>query len=219
MEQEENISIPNYKQFTDQLVKIYDGTETPPEEVVLSIALSLILYETDIIEPFNNIPYVHDTYFDVVKQKMKYIQSTDQTGWFPDSSTSEYPIKFDFETLDRAPWVNMVHAWGIVFNELNTVRAMQKGETPKSPEVIAAIANTLYKFTTNSDGDQFNRKDEDFLAGKKFVETVRKESGTQGVNPLRHVCLEEMKFILSSFYAKHRKKDLFEDYLRGLSEK
>ncbi|GEM_PF-3592872 len=190
----------------------HEITRTFPEytefkETEIARLLTDIVYETQ-LEKYNSVE-VTNTNNSSVEKKAEVLSRIPQIKdkLLPDSLESEYPIQFDKDTLEKAPWVNMIHAWNKVLNELNTVSAMQKGETPVSPLVLASIVHSFYNFTTYANGDPFIRRSEDFIAGQKYVETVKRESGTKGVNPKRHVCLEEMRYILSTIkdsFAKER---------------
>jgi hypothetical protein len=195
MEREDNdISLYFEVPMASELSALYDS-KADLDELELTNLVALILYETEFDYPFN-IPHVDVFTDDVVEEKYLSIENHRIHNSIPKGLTRDYPIQFDSETLKKAPWVNMVHAWGLVLNEMNTISEMQREwDTQKLPLVIAAVGNTLYKFTTNADKDRFNRRDVDFVFGNKYVETIRRESGAC-VNPSRHVCSQEMKYIL-----------------------
>lgn len=178
-----------------EVVEVF-GEDANEKKVELGMLLVDLLYETR-FEKFSvtDITSVKNT---TVKGKAELLFAVPEIGEkiIPDSLMAEYPVKFDDETIKKAPWVNMIHAWSKVLNELNTISAMQKGETPISPIVLASIAHVLHGFTTDADGDPYIRNNEQFLSGGKYVETIKRESGTLGANPSRHVCFEEMKYIL-----------------------
>lgn len=50
----------------------------------------------------------------------------------------------------------------------------------------------------DSDGYSFLRTDEAFNKGVDFEETKQRMSGTKGPNATRHVCFEEMRYILET---------------------
>jgi len=182
-----------------KIIDLYgnDLDEKEKEEVDLAMRVKDLVYETR-LEKFE-VTSATSVRNSTVEPKAKLLFANPEIAEraIPESLTRDYPVQFDDETLAKAPWVNMVHAWNKVLNELNTVSAMQEGKTPVSPLVIASIANVLYNFTTNSDKERFLRTDEQFLNGEKYVETIKRESGTKGANARRHVCLEEMKYILN----------------------
>ena len=182
-------------ELKEEVVEVF-GEDANEKEVELGMLLVDLLYETRFEKfPVTDITSVKNT---TVKGKAELLFAVPEIEEkiIPDSLRAEYPVKFDDETIKKAPWVNMIHAWNKVLNELNTVSAMQKEETPISPIVFASIAHVLYKFTTDADGDPYIRNNEQFLSGGKYAETIKRESGTLGANPSRHVCFEEMKYIL-----------------------
>lgn len=206
--EKENTNIENPKfQMIEELATLY--REVPyvdHSEIDIAGHVVDLVYETEIkpvlVENVNNVTN------SVVEEKALFLSKNLELerNIIPLTQTKDYPIQFDNETLLKAPWVNMIHAWTRVLNELNTVSAMQRGEAPITPELIASIAHSLYSYTTNAEEDKFNRTDSDFLAGKKYVETIRRESGTKYVNPSRLVCVYEMKYILNVIKRSFAKK-------------
>lgn len=205
----ENSNIENQRHsLIDELADLY--LEVPPSDPLegnIAGEVADLIYDTEITSVL--VDKVSTTTNSVVAEKAEilfhHIPQLEGKQIIPEYQTRDYPIPsvFDFETLSKAPWVNMVHAWTKVLNELNTVAAMQRGETPISAKVIASIAHTLYSFTTNANGDRFNRTDEDFLAGNKYVETIRRESGAKFVNASRFICYEELMYILNLVKKSH----------------
>lgn len=196
--EKENTNNENPKvQMIEELATLYrEVPHVNHSEIDIAGHVVDLVYETEIkpvlVEKVNNVTN------SVVQEKALFLSNLElERNVIPLSQTKDYPIQFDSDTLSKAPWVNMIHAWTMVLNELNTISAMQRGDAPITPEVIASIAHSLFCFTTNADGDNFNRTDGDFLSGKKYVETIRRESGTKYVNPSRHICVSEMKYILN----------------------
>lgn len=198
MEIEESPYLNNNSIEIGEIVEIF-GKEADPLEIEIANLVVDIFNETE-LSPYSCTD-VTNTKNDVTEKKCILLRGIEQIkgGFIPESLMHDYPLQFDKETLEKAPWVNMIHAWNKVMNELNTIYSMQKGDTQVSSLVIASIAHSLYNFTTNSSQeDRFLRRDIDFLQGEKYVETIKRESGTKGVNAKRHVCGEEMKYILNT---------------------
>lgn len=179
------------------------GEASDQKEIELAMMITDIVYDTR-VEKYNVVKATSVTN-ETVKDKAERLFSIPrlEDKIIPEFLKSEYPVQFDEETKKKAPWVNMIHAWNKVLNELNTVYAMQKEQTIIDPYVIASIAHVLYNFTTNADGDRFIRSDRQFLNREKYVETIKRESGTQGANSQRHVCFEEMKYILNVIHKEY----------------
>lgn len=179
------------------------GEASDQKEIELAMMITDIVYDTR-VEKYNVVKATSVTN-ETVKDKAERLFSIPrlEDKIIPEFQKSEYHVQFDDETIKKAPWVNMIHAWNKVLNELNTVYAMQKEQTIIDPYVIASIAHVLYNFTTNADGDRFIRSDRQFLNREKYVETIKRESGTQGANSQRHVCFEEMKYILNVIHKEY----------------
>lgn len=179
------------------------GEASDQKEIELAMMITDIVYDTR-VEKYNVVKVTSVTN-ETVKDKAERLFSIPrlEDKIIPEFQKSEYHVQFDDETIKKAPWVNMIHAWNKVLNELNTVYAMQKEQTIIDPYVIASIAHVLYNFTTNADGDRFIRSDRQFLNREKYVETIKRESGTQGANSQRHVCFEEMKYILNVIHKEY----------------
>lgn len=177
------------------------GKEFDFRELSLAMLITEVAYDTEL--PKFGVTDITSVKNETVSRKAGLIMSISEVvagGVIPASLVNQYPLAFDEETLKKAPWVNLIHAWMKVLNEFNSLSAMQRADTPVSANVIASIAHVLYGFTTNSDGDPFIRSDKSFLSGEKYAETVKRESGTEGANPQRHVNFEEMKYIVRTVH-------------------
>lgn len=165
-------------------------------ESSLAMLLTEVLYETEL--PRFGVKDITSVKNETVQGKADLVMQIPEISEsaIPESLLKQYALDFNEETIKKAPWVNIIHAWMKVLNELNTFSAMQRGEAKISANTIASVAHVLYGFTTNSDGDPFIRSESQFLSGEKYAETVKRESGTEGANPTRHVNFEEMKYII-----------------------
>lgn len=185
----------NQDEVRQKVTECFDENASE-KEIELALLVTDLVYETRFEKfPTREILSVKNT---TVEEKANLLFSNPELGdrIIPPFLMSEYPVQYDDETILEAPWVNMIHAWTKVLNELNTVSAMQKGEIEIDPKVLADCGYTLYRFTTDSDGNPFVRTNEDFLNEREYVETKKRKAGTKGVNSKRHVCFEEMKYIL-----------------------
>lgn len=187
--------ILNQEKARQQVVECFDDNASE-KEVELALLVTDLVYETRFEKfPITEITSVKNTTVGK-KADLLFSNSELRDRIIPAFLMSDYPVQYDDETIPKAPWVNMIHAWTKVLNELNTVSAMQKGEIEIDPKVLADCGYKLYKFTTDSDGNPFVRTNEDFLNEREYVETKKRKAGTKGVNSKRHVCFEEMKYIL-----------------------
>lgn len=169
-----------------------------------------ILCETQLPEKFP-VAEIGSVKNDTTETKYEILYNTDgllEAGMIPDFMTFKYPVSFEEDVLEKAPWVNMVHAWMKVLNYSNTLAAIQRGRIEDLPKVIAPIVEGLYKFTTESDGDFFSRTSKQFKNQEKFPETTMRESGTKGVNISRHVSMAEMKYVLMTMRKAFSKTSL-----------
>jgi len=181
------------------------------EEMSLVVDLTEIVYDTELPPHFCIVDTtsVEDNKVAEKYEAIRNVPELQDVQLVPEWMTMEYPIPetFDEDTLKKAPWINDIHAWMKVLNYANTLSAIQRGEVEKDEIVgaIAAIAEGLYLFTTESDRKAFLRTSDQFRKQQKFPETVLRESGTEGVNSQRHVSLAEMRYILQTMknvYAK-----------------
>lgn len=125
---------------------------------------------------------------------------------------SRYMMFFDPEDIDNPydletePWVNMIHTWERVRNYMNTVSALQKGDgiDINKSDIICATAIQLRSYIVEN---PYLRSDKSFLEEVGLVETYMRRAGTKGVNPSRHVCMEEMKYILDTIKEVYRKEE------------
>lgn len=159
-----------------------------------------ILCETELQEKFEIVD-IGSVGNESTKAKYEILYNTPgllEAGIIPNFMTLKYPVTFEKDVLEKAPWVNMVHTWMKVLNYSNTLAAIQRGDIEESdiPKVIAVMVEGLYKFTTESDGDFFSRTSKQFKNQEKFPETLMRESGTKGINISRHVSMSEMKYVL-----------------------
>lgn len=180
------------------------------KEMALGSQLVSILCETELPDYFE-VTDITSVVNDSVKSKFEKIQEVpqlQQVSIIPEYMTKDYPIAFDKETLEKAPWVNMVHAWMKVLNYSNTISQMQLGAVREDmvPPVLAAIVQELYAFTTESDEKYFSRTSKQFKKQEKYPETILRELGSKGVNSQRHVAFEEMRYILQMVREAFAKK-------------
>ena len=202
--------IPNIT--PEQLPKVEDvfveynkrNVELTTEEEDFVISLIAILETTEL--PQFDMVHITSTKNDYVKDKAKAVFSQiPQEEAIPENMRLQYPISYEEETILKAPWVNLVHGWAKVLNYMNGIRSMQMRQQLPDPEDIANISHSLYLLTTNSDPNPFVRTDEGFLKGE-FSETRLRKAGVKGVNPSRHVCYEEMKYMLNVVKSRFVKK-------------
>ncbi len=187
-------------------VQAYMREILSPEEMLKRDGLEAmvvdVLCDTELPENFQ-ITEIGSVKNETTRTKYEILYNTPgllEFEFVPNYMTTKYPLNFENEVIEKAPWVNMIHAWMKCLNYTNTLAAIQRGDVEKSdiPKVVATIADGLYKFTTESDGDYFSRTSKQFKNQEIFTETIMRESGTKGVNMARHVSLAEMKYILST---------------------
>lgn len=172
------------REITSHLFSILENTELPKFKVV------------DVTSTSNNkVKPKADAIFEIVPEEKA----------IPEVYRGSGMLDFSEDNLLEAPWVNLVHGWTKVLNYMNTISAIQKGEVEYDPQVMAAITRELYLFTTASDPNPFLRTDERYFSGE-FAETKMRRAGTKGVNALRYVSYNEMKYILDTVEEKFRKK-------------
>lgn len=185
------------------------GIEIDEKEKKLAEMVLSIVNETEL--PKFPVPSVTSVKNSTVEEKGEFLLQIEELAGsvIPESLLSEpwSEIAYGSDVIEKAPWVNIIHAWMKVLNEMNTVAAIQMEEATISPDLIASIAQTLFLFTTDYDKDYHNRTNKQFINRSKYPETTRRDSGTKGVNARRHVCFEEMKWILNSLKQafKHRR--------------
>ena len=189
--------------YTDLSNELKDPS---PEEKEIAYLLEDIALETELPKfPVNNTTNVlNKNVLEKVNALSTFVQI--KNSLIPETLTKEIPFELwnNTEILETAPWANMVHAWMKVTNYCNTIAEMQmKGEINRKD--IVAIAHELYKFTTNANDEKLLRGDADFLEGGEYTETRMRKAGTKGVNSERHVCMEEMKYILNTVKESFKK--------------
>lgn len=183
------------------------GKQVDPREAEMAGMLVEILFETEL--PEIETVGITSTTNDSTKDKYKVLRECEEIAGLliPESLLTDYPIDFENkENLEKAPWVNMIHAWMQAMNCMNTVAEMQSGKVIAYPEIIVALSHKLFTFTTDSDDGYFYRNNLAYLEQRKQVETVLRESGTKGINSGRHVCFEEMKYILDTIKKAYKKE-------------
>ncbi len=189
----------------------------PLEELEIAYALVDINYETRLPREEYKPEHITSVVNTSVAPKLNNLRSKRPEladHLIPESLTHLYPLKADGkvteEGLEISPAVNIVHAWNKVLNEMNTIAHIQRGEfffDGNLAVVFASIAQDLYDFTVESDGKWLLRSNNSFLEGTTFVETQRRLAGAKGVNSLRHVCYQEMKYILDTIKTVYAKKE------------
>ncbi|MGI6423108.1 MAG: hypothetical protein ACOX0X_00610 [Candidatus Dojkabacteria bacterium] len=210
MEKENNVFFESSKEQVKALTLLLLGEDSDIKERKIADRVVGILYETE-LERFEVVD-ISSVKNETVEGKLNLLRENEKIGdcIVPSSLTENYPLEYSKDNVEKAPWVNMVHAWNKVLNEFNTLYAIQRGDVDESsiPMVLASISNVLYNFTTDSDGDRYIRSNEHFLNGRKYVETIKREAGTKGANAVRHVCFEEMKYILDVVKNSYKKNSL-----------
>lgn len=182
------------------------------EKMTLATDLLDIVYDTELPPKFEVVD-ITSVGNNTVEEKYKAITSVPELQTvpiIPEWMTTQYPIQETFgeDTRKKAPWINDIHAWMKVLNYSNTLSAIQRNKVENEDILgtIASIAEELYSFTTESDRKAFVRTSKQFQDQEKFPETILRESGTEGVNSVRHVSLAEMKYILQTMKKAFAKK-------------
>ena len=99
------------------------GEQAVPEMGALLTYLSEIAEKTEL--PKFEIEKSTTTTNAVVEGKYgKINQYIDKENIFPEEVVKDYPWDIREEVKKKAPWVNLVHAWVKVLNNLNSVHAM-----------------------------------------------------------------------------------------------
>lgn len=180
------------------------GIEISDEERQLIRSLVDIYEQTEL--PKFDMEYTTSTSNNKIEDKAKKVFSIipEQVA-IPEAMRKGYPINYSEESKLKAPWVNLVHGWTKVLNNMNAVAEMQKEEVEFDSQVMACVSRDLFLLTTNSDPNPFYRTDERYKEGI-YAETKMREAGTKGANSGRHVSLEEMKYMLSVVKGKFAKE-------------
>ena len=170
-----------------------------------------VIYETDLPEHFE-VKSTTSATNESIAEKFNTLVREERLkdGLIPEYQLSEYPLNItDKEVLKKAPWVNMIHAWMKVVNQMNAVSAIQRGDIPEEMSIEAAvidIAQELFKFTVESDGRWFIRETGCFGRGDKYLETWKREHGVESTNSERHVNYAEMRYILNTLKLVYPRK-------------
>lgn len=174
---------------------------------VLGMKLVELIYETEGIPPFE-IVLITSTTNETVQPKLNAIMQISQISEhaIPPYQKTKYPIAFQDQVIEDAPWVAMVHAWMKVLSQMNTLSAIQRNEIPFSAEAIQSAAEEFFLFTTIADKKPTIRSNYAFLNNQPFVETINREAQTPGANAKRHVCYEEMLYIIDVLKFGFKKK-------------
>lgn len=186
-------------------------------ELSIGYALIDIIYETQLPEEGFPLTKVTNTSNENIVEKARVLESIPGLTPFiiPLQMQTEKPIDLTNEKTQKE-WqgINFIHAWMTTLSNMNTISAMQKmepwdafeGMFPRPEEVIAAMMHELWCHTTEGNNKKFLRNSESFENHKKTVETFMRESGTEGVNPTRHVSYAEMMYILNTIKEIYLKK-------------
>lgn len=184
--------------------------EVTAEEEAITREVIALLIETE-LPVFDKIPEITSSTNRSARSKLEFLKGISEIrdNLIPDQLLIYHQLPYELtdDILLVAPWVNMIHAWAKVLNYANTVGAIQSGEVPLEVQYLAAIAHEVYKFTTDYHDEKLLRPDEYFIDGRKYPETVFRESDTAGVNPGRHVNLPEMLYILRTLKDAFPKTD------------
>lgn len=176
-----------------------DRRELGEQEIEIINKLVDIIYNTEV--PKFEVIEVGSVKNEVIQKKFAKLSENKSINdkLIPSQLTKDFPVDFsDPSNLEKAPWVNMVHAWTLVLNWMNSINGMQE-ENQFNPEDIVTIARKYLKFTTESDNDLKRlRSSADFLSGSEFEESRHRRRGTKNVNALRYVCQAEMMYILDT---------------------
>src|SRR5690606_8597143 len=88
-----------------------NGQFSNPEELFLAEELVEIFYETEL--PRFGVTHITTVKNETVKEKADVVLGLLEitTHAIPLYQQREFPLKFDEDTLKKAPWVNMIHAW------------------------------------------------------------------------------------------------------------
>ena len=191
--------------------------EISKPELSIGYALIDILYETELPKEGFPLTKVTSTSNENVVEKAKLLESIPGLTPFliPLQMQTREPIDLtDKKTQEEWQGINFIHAWMTTLSYMNTISNMQKMEPwdafeamfPRPEEVIAAMMHELWCHTTEGNNKKFLRNSENFENHKKTVETFMRESGTEGVNPTRHVSYAEMMYILNTIKEIYLKK-------------
>ena len=205
--------------FKEKVIsKIYSLEDKNKEEkeILSDTALEFIeiLNETELPNEFE-IRYISSSANRVVEEKMQSVMDnlgiTNPEIILSNTLTKDYPVNYERENLEKAPWVNMVHAWERVLNSLNTVSSIQMKEGYYlDGDDINDLVSTTLDFVERSllfkDSDSICRRITDLQLDDKYSETRRREHGEKGVNPTRKINKEEMSYILEVVKDTFKKK-------------
>lgn len=166
---------------------------------------------TELREKFVTSEKLTSTSNDTVKTKWEMLSKIPELkGKIIPPNYSSYPFDLeDKEVLKTAPWVNMIHAWEKVLNLMNRVSTNQrevfKDTYEDTVNMVCSISTQLFGYTVESDINPFLGRNEAFKQRIHSEETKQRMSGTKGPNATRHVCLEEMKYILETIRDTYQK--------------
>ena len=187
--------------------KFLRGVEDDMGEVVLPEMCALLTSLSEIAEktelPKFDIEKSTTTTNAVVEGKYgKINQYIDKENIFPEEVVKDYPWDIREEVKKKAPWVNLIHAWVKVLNNLNSVHAMQEekargeGGDEENAKRLQRAALRIYKDCVLTGLERGYRLEYDVLTGQKYAETIDREDGVEGVNPQRKINLFELEHIL-----------------------